>query len=261
MQFGPSSEKPPKKRKRKGDGDAGPACPKPEDHNTWLGGVEAQPETNKPKPRGLLGKQAITFPDNIPRDPVRIEPSNGSICDCGRGMFQFGEQKIERLTYVPAQLRLIEETYTKFVCRNCDKVVQAPVPKRAFEQTRFDDHLIAGLAVSKFADYMPNYRQEQIFMRSGVKLHRSTMGRLMDQAVEALFPIHEALNADLKSSSKLLMDETTLAQLMPGTGKPRRVLFGRYVVMKGEIAHEELQNLMAGGQELADLEGSLGGTV
>ena len=30
---------------------------------------------------------------------------------------------------------------------------------------------------------------------------------------------------------------------------------------KGEITPEELQNLMAGGQELADLESSLGGTV
>lgn len=31
--------------------------------------------------------------------------------------------------------------------------------------------------------------------------------------------------------------------------------------MRGEISHEELQDLMAGGQELAQLEGSLGGTV
>ncbi|MEQ9814324.1 MAG: ATP-binding cassette domain-containing protein [Azospirillaceae bacterium] len=30
---------------------------------------------------------------------------------------------------------------------------------------------------------------------------------------------------------------------------------------RGEITHEELQDLMAGGQELAELEGSLGGTV
>jgi hypothetical protein len=118
-------------------------------------------------------------------------------------------------------VRVIAETYPKFVCRNCNRFVQAPVPKRAFEQTRFDDRLIAGLAVSKFADYIPNYRQEQIFMRSGIKLHRSTMGRLMDQAVDALLPIYDVLNADLKSSSKLLMDETTLAQLMPGTGKTK----------------------------------------
>ncbi len=31
--------------------------------------------------------------------------------------------------------------------------------------------------------------------------------------------------------------------------------------MRGEIKAEELQDMMAGGQELAQLEGSLGGTV
>ncbi|MEZ5477059.1 MAG: hypothetical protein R3E95_06110 [Thiolinea sp.] len=30
---------------------------------------------------------------------------------------------------------------------------------------------------------------------------------------------------------------------------------------RGEISADELQNLMAGGQEMAELEGSLGGTV
>jgi transposase len=184
-------------------------------------GTAAGLEADKPKPRGLLGKQRITIPENIPRDTTTIALPNGAVCDCGCGMVRIGEQTIERLTYVPAQLRVIEERYLKYVCRDCDKIVQATVPKRAFEQTRFDDHLIAGLAVSKFADYMPNYRQEQIFKRSGVKLHRSTMGRLMDQAVDALLPLYEVLNDDLKSSSKLLMDETTLAQLMPGTGKTK----------------------------------------
>jgi simple sugar transport system ATP-binding protein len=31
--------------------------------------------------------------------------------------------------------------------------------------------------------------------------------------------------------------------------------------LRGQVEHEELQNLMAGGQELAELEGSLGGRV
>jgi simple sugar transport system ATP-binding protein len=31
--------------------------------------------------------------------------------------------------------------------------------------------------------------------------------------------------------------------------------------MRGEISPQELQDLMAGGQEMAQLEGSLGGTV
>jgi|GEM_PF-6399622 len=89
-------------------------------------------------------------------------------------MRPLSEHVIERLTFIPAQLRVIEEHYPKYACRACDKFVQAPIPKRALVQTRFDDQLIAGLVVSKLADFIPNYRQEQIFKRSGVQLHRSS---------------------------------------------------------------------------------------
>ncbi len=173
------------------------------------------------KPRGMRGRQKISIPENVPRDIRIIEPETGSTCSCGCDMRPLGEQVIERLTFVPAQLRVIEEHYPKYVCRTCDKFVQAPVPKRAFEQTRFDDQLIAGLAVSKFADFIPNYRQEQIFKRSGVRLHRSSMIRMMNSATDALWPVFEALERDLKSSSKLYMDETVLAQLDPGNGKTK----------------------------------------
>lgn len=220
MQFGQSSEKVSNGKKTDGDGAASVEVP-PDEPMPNSGGAEAQPPANKPKPRGMLGRQTVEIPPHLPRETHVITPPNGSVCECGCGMRLIGEQTIERLTYKPAEVRVIEERYPKYVCQNCDRFVQAPVPKRAFDQTRFDDRLITGLAVSKFADYIPNYRQEQIFMRSGVKLHRSTMGRLMDQAVDALLPLYDALNNDLKSSSKLLMDETTLAQLMPGTGKTK----------------------------------------
>ncbi|WP_052265176.1 IS66 family transposase zinc-finger binding domain-containing protein [Ruegeria sp. ANG-R] len=129
--------------------------------------VPDYPKTTATKPRGMRGRQKILIPYNVPRDVRIIEPEAGTTCSCGCNMRPFGEQVIERLTFVPAQLRVIEEHYPKYVCRTCDKLVQAPVPKRAFEQTRFDDQLIVGLAVRKFADFIPNYRQEQIFKRSG----------------------------------------------------------------------------------------------
>ncbi|MEL6267571.1 MAG: hypothetical protein AAFR52_18335, partial [Pseudomonadota bacterium] len=42
-------------------------------------------------------------------------------------------------------------------------------------------------------------------------------------------------------------------------GSPTNIACG--TARRGEITPEELQNLMAGGQELAELEGSLGGTI
>ncbi|MDA5555139.1 IS66 family transposase zinc-finger binding domain-containing protein [Shimia sp. MMG029] len=175
MQFGQKSEKGSQATEQKQPTDAQADKDAP--------GTEPEADAPKPdaskttgtKPRGQRGRQKISIPANVPRDIRFIEPETGSICGCGCNMRPFGEQIIERLTFVPAQLRVIEEHYPKYVCRTCDKFVQAPVPKRAFEQTRFDDQLIAGLAISKFADFIPNYRQEQIFKRSGVQLHRSSI--------------------------------------------------------------------------------------
>lgn len=55
--------------------------------------------------------------------------------------------------------------------------------KRAFDYSKFDDLLIACLLAEKFADFLPNHRQEEILKRSNVKLPRSTMKRLNTQAV------------------------------------------------------------------------------
>ena len=43
--------------------------------------------------------------------------------------------------------------------------------------------------------------------------------------------------------------------------RPAYLLEARERKARGEITPEQLQDLMAGGQELAQLEGSLGGTV
>ncbi|WP_052265328.1 IS66 family transposase [Ruegeria sp. ANG-R] len=221
MQFGQSSEKTPT-RMDKGNVEAGHgnATPDPMKPGQDGSSIVSEPERAS-KPRGLKGKQSVTIPAHLPREDRVIEPKQGTECTCGCAMRPMGEQVIERLTYKPAEVRVIRERYPKYVCRVCDKFVQAKVPPRAFDYTRFDDRLIAGLAVSKFADFIPNYRQEQIFKRSGIKFHRSTMVRLMDELGNALVPVHAALAANLKTSTKLNMDETVLSQLLPGNGKTK----------------------------------------
>ncbi len=223
MLFGPSSEKSDGVDDKPDAEDPDPVdTPPPKRGEPNLAGAVARPEEKPEKrPRGMRGKQKIEIPKHLPRDIRIIEPIGESTCSCGCGLRKIGEQIIERLTYKPAEVRVIEERYPKYTCRSCDRFVQAPVPKRAFDYTRFDDRMIAGLAVGKFADFLPNYRQEEIFKRAGVMFHRSTMSNLMTKAGDALLPIHEALDFHLKSSSKLFMDETTMPQLLPGNGRTK----------------------------------------
>jgi len=221
MQFGKSSERG-KSRSKGLETDPNPAVnveqgtptPRPDDI-----GIETIQKAKKK--RGMSGRKTTVIPAHLPRDERIIEPKHDQYCECGCGVRRLGEQEIERLSYKPAEVRVIKEIYPKYACRNCHRIVRAKVPPRAFDYTKFDDRLISGLIVGKFADFLPMYRQEQIFKRAGVQFHRATMGRLLDKATLALEPVFDALMIDLKANSKLFMDETVIPQLLPGNGRTK----------------------------------------
>ena len=81
--------------------------------------------------------------------------------------------------------------------------------------------MIAHVLVSKFADHLPLYRQAQIYARSGIELHRSTLADWVGKASFHLRPVYECLKAELKTSNNLGLDETTVRVLDPGRGKTK----------------------------------------
>jgi len=66
------------------------------------------------------------------------------------------------------------------------------------------------------ATRLPLYRQSQIYNRSGLDLHRSTLAGWVGKASFHLTPIVNRLAEHLKTSTKLFMDETTAPVLDPG---------------------------------------------
>lgn len=85
--------------------------------------------------------------------------------------------------------------------------------------------MVAHVLVSKYADHLPLYRQAQIYSRQGVDLDRSTLADCVGRATFELRPVHDALMADLKRSTKLLMDETRAWVLDPGAKKTKTGYF------------------------------------
>lgn len=69
------------------------------------------------------------------------------------------------------------------------------------------------------------YRQAQIYSRQGVDLDRSTLADWVGRAAFELRPVHDALMADLKRSTKLFMDETRAPVLDPGARKTKTGYF------------------------------------
>ena len=173
--------------------------------------------TKSPKGRGVL-------PKHLPRVEEVIEPD--VTCGCGAERHVIGEDVSERLDIVPAQFRVLVTRRPKYACRSCEAgIVQAPAKTRLIEGGIPTEATIASVIVSKYADHLPLYRQSQIYARQGVDIDRSTLAFWTGKAAHELKPVHDALLAHLKRSSKLFMDETPAPVLDPGRGKTKKGYF------------------------------------
>jgi transposase len=199
-----------------------------EDIETAIAVVHAEEDTEdraakrpaKPRAanRGLL-------PKHLPRIEEVIEPDSLT-CACGGCLHCIGEEVSDRLDIIPAQFRVLVTRRPKYACRACtDGVAQAPVPARLISGGLPAEALVAHVLVSKHADHLPLYRQARISSRQGVDLDRPTLADWVCRAAFELRPVHDALMADLKRSTKLFMDETPAPVLDPGARKTRTVYF------------------------------------
>jgi|TARA_B110000908_G_scaffold170935_1_gene231996 transposase len=64
-------------------------------------------------------------------------------------------------------------------------------------------------------DHLPLYRQSQIYARQGVDIDRLTLVFWIGKAAYELRPVHDALLALLKTSSKLVMPSRQITTQSP----------------------------------------------
>lgn len=168
------------------------------------------------------GRAARAFPAHLPRVERVIEPVSLA-CPCGCGqMARIGEERSSRLDVTPAQYRVIETVRPRYACpKGCAGVVQAPAPAHLIEGGIPTEALLAQVAVAKFSEHMPLYRQSQVFARHGIMLDRAVLADWMGTVAFHLAPLVERMSALMKLSGRLFMDETRAPVLDPGRGRTK----------------------------------------
>ena len=131
------------------------------------------------------------LPPHLPRETVVHEPEIVCICQpCDRSkLTRLGEDVTEVLEKIPARLKVIRHIRPRYACRQCEGVFQAPAPDLPIERGRPGPGLIANVAVSKFCDGLPLYRQSVILAREGVEIDRATLADWMGRAAWWLAPL------------------------------------------------------------------------
>jgi transposase len=204
--------------------------------------AEAEPEVDTPEEpvepvsvnrRARRGKRAL--PPELARIEVRHEleedarrcPSDGTVLE------PIGEEISEQLDIVPAQVRVLRHVQVKYACPCCrSQVMTAPKPRSPIPGSQASPGLLAHVAVSKYLDHWPLYRQGVVFERMGAIVHRSTMSQWMRKAGELVQPLVNLLGDALLAQPLVHMDETTV-QVLKEPGKAAQSVSYMWVRVAG----------------------------
>ena len=167
------------------------------------------------------------LPAHLPRRDVRHEPES-TTCGCGQALQRIGEDVAEKLDYQPGVFTVERHIRGKWVCKCCERIVQAPVAPHVIDKGLPTSALLAQVLVAKYLDHLPLYRQEAIFERAGHAIARSTLAQWVGECGVQLRPLVDALTRELLGQGVLHADETPVAMLKPGHGKTHRAYLWSY---------------------------------
>jgi len=197
----------------------------------------AEPAT----PRTSPGRRPRTIDPSIPREkvyhPLREEDVPPEIWHHPRArrFFRFVREELE----LPQRRLRVIEHYQEVIVVDDEEALRsemqtAEVPEPVLERCYVGPSLLAYLAVSRFADHIPYYREEDLLSRAGFTIHRSTQWRWMRGLAQLLEPLVELMRRRTFRSLVLGIDETPCPLICPELDRTRSsYLYAQY----GDAVH------------------------
>jgi len=174
---------------------------------------DASPNQKKP------GRKPL--PAHLPR--VRIEhdiSESEKLCPCGCSRTLIGEDISEQLDIIPAKIQVLVHVRKKYACKHCEEGVEiAPLPPQPIPKSNASPGLLAHIAVSKYQDALPLYRQQAVLQRSGIDIPRNTLANWMIKSGDLLQPLLNAMETKLLTYPVMHCDETVV-QILKEPDKP-----------------------------------------
>ncbi|MGY4167583.1 transposase [Bradyrhizobium sp. USDA 4529] len=199
-----------------------------EEIETGIAAIKAQVSKGRAQADGKRApRRRKGFAPHLERIETVIEPQELAE-HAGKQKVLIGEDVSERLDVVPAKFRVIVTRRPKYAFKNADGVIQAPAPAHIIEGGIPTEALLAHIAVAKYADGLPLYRQEAIYARDHVELDRQLMAQWMGKLGFELEIIADYIFSEVKKAERVFADETTLPTLAPGSGSTKTAYLWAY---------------------------------
>ncbi len=155
--------------------------------------------------------------------------------ECERDKTCIGEEISRVLEFVPGQLEVHNHHLKKYAC-TCGQcgVTTAPVPLKPIEKCIAGPGLLSSLIVSKCGDHLPTYRSEDILVRHGLHIPRSTLCDWMHRSAMLLLPFAAFITTRILKQPVLWTDDTPV-MFFDRNGKPVQTKKGESSLRRGRF--------------------------
>src|SRR5215510_1463262 len=183
----------------------------------------SQPAPVKPK------KPRRTFSERLTRTTVVHEPQACPTPGCDGRLRKVSEDVTEVLKYIPGRFEVERHVRPVCSCRKCETMVQAPMPPLPIPRGEADASVLAHVAIAKYCDHIPLYRQSEIYARDDVELDRSLLADWNGKSAWLLEPLAAKIGEHVMAGNVIHADDTPVKVLAPGRGTTKTGRFWAYL--------------------------------
>jgi len=163
-------------------------------------------------------RRSESLPAELPRVEVPVEVDDSlRNCPTHGERTQMGEDIVETLVVEPPKAYVEVRRFPKFVCP-ADKKCGVASPERPTgltEGNRYSPSVAAAVIDYKWGQYIPIYRQQDLFAACGWTPRRSTLLNLVEATEFAVDPLLELMTRRVQNDIGVGIDETSCRMLLP----------------------------------------------
>ena len=191
----------------------------------------SEPEYELRRVKRRKGRRALANFEDLPVTTQVYELSaEERACPCCREVrLEIGTEESWQIEYIPGHFERIHHVRKKYACPKCEGSGEGPqmaVAVRAespIDKGMAGPGLLAYIVASKFADYLPLYRLEDIFARQGFEISRATQSVWCGDVADLVEPLYQRMAERVRQSHVVATDDTILPMLSPGKTKQARM--------------------------------------
>ena len=193
------------------------------------GKAESEYELRRVKRR--RGRRHLANFENLPVTTQVYELSaQERVCPCcGVERKEIGADESWQIEYIPGGFERLHHVRKKYACLGCESEGENPQmevaakPEAAIEKGMAGPGLLAYIVTSKFSDYLPLYRLEDIFERQGFEISRATQSIWCGDVADLVEPLYELMAERVRQSHVVATDDTIMPMQSVGKTKSARM--------------------------------------